>query len=288
MLRIGIVGSDNSHALAFAKIANVDKAFGDRARVVGIWGSDPEQTNNVASEGEIQDIVARPGDMVDAIDLAIVVDRHGGLHAEHALPYIERGMPVFIDKPFAISLDECQQMIDTAGRSGSVISSFSALRYAPAVDEIISRLDEVGDIRAAQITGPCDFASPYGGPFFYATHVIEVASRLIGDGIESVRAVQHGDNVTMIATWANGATGTFSLLSNAAYNFHVTLFGSAGMTTQSITGGAPVYTRALGAIIEMAETGNAPLTAEEMRRPISIVHAIVASLAADGAAIAIN
>lgn len=288
MLRIGIVGSDNSHALAFAKIANVDRAFGDRARVVGIWGSDPEHTKNVASEGQIQEIVDQPDGMIDGIDLAIVVDRHGGLHAEHALPYIERGLPVFIDKPFAISLAECQQMIDAAKRTGSVISSFSALRFAPDVDEIEARLGEVGEIRAAQITGPCDFASPYGGPFFYATHVVEVALRLVGDHIESVRAVQHGDNVTVIATWTNGATGSFSLLSNAAYTFHVSLFGASGMTTQSITVGAPVYTRALASIIEMAESGKAPLTPVEMLRPIRIVHAIVDSLAADGASISIQ
>ncbi len=288
MLRIGIVGSDNSHALAFARISNVDRAFGDRARVVGIWGADRAHTEQVAADGEIPEIVDVPGGMLDEIDLAIVVDRHGGLHAEHALPYIERGLPVFIDKPFAIDLDECHQMIAAAERSGATISSFSALRLAPAVEEIAAQLADVGTIRAAQIAGPCDFDSPYGGPFFYATHVIEVALRLVGEDLSSVRAVRHAGNVTVTATWQNGASGSFALLNNAAYNFHVTLFGDQGMVARSVPGGAPVYTRALEAIIDMAGRRVAPLTAEQMLRPIRIVHAIVASLDANGAPVQIG
>jgi hypothetical protein len=36
MLRIGIVGSDNSHALAYGSLLNVEQAAGDAARAVAI------------------------------------------------------------------------------------------------------------------------------------------------------------------------------------------------------------------------------------------------------------
>ncbi|MCC6703292.1 MAG: Gfo/Idh/MocA family oxidoreductase [Thermomicrobiales bacterium] len=288
MIRIGIVGSDNSHALAFAKIANVERTLGDRCRVVGIWGADAAQARAIADETKIERVVERPDELVDQVDLAIVVDRHGDLHAEHGLPFIERGLPVFIDKPLAIDLADCQRMLDSAAKSGSALASFSALRFAPAIEEIAADLPTLGAIRAAQFAGPCDFASEYGGPFFYATHVIEMALRLVGEDLASVRAVRHADNVQVTAIWANGAIGTFALLSNADYHFHATLFGASGMTAREIFGGGPGYTNALDRIVRMAETGERPLANDQLLRPIQTVHAILASLDAGGVEIAIS
>src|SRR5215217_7871954 len=168
MINVGIIGSDNSHALAFAKLANIDRVLGDRCRVVGIWGAEAERTQEVAREGEIQTIVANPEELLDSVDLAVVVDRHGDLHAGHALPFLERGIPVCVDKPFAIALDDCQKMLAAARRSGAAVTSFSALRYAPATDLVAAEIEQIGEVKAAHFAGPCDFESPYGGPFFYA------------------------------------------------------------------------------------------------------------------------
>ena len=132
MLKIGIVGSDNSHAIAYSKLANVTKVVGDKCRVVGIWGQEEARTKEVAEEGQIETIVDKPDDLVDMVDAAIVVDRHGGLHLEHALPFIEKGMPIYVDKPFAITLEDCREMLKSADASGSLITSFSPLRVAPS------------------------------------------------------------------------------------------------------------------------------------------------------------
>ncbi|MBA2452353.1 MAG: Gfo/Idh/MocA family oxidoreductase, partial [Chloroflexia bacterium] len=50
------------------------------------------------------------------------------LHAEHALPFLKRGLPVFIDKPLAISLEDCGQLIATANANGAFLTSFSSMR----------------------------------------------------------------------------------------------------------------------------------------------------------------
>src|SRR4051794_23113042 len=142
MINIGIVGSDNSHSLAFAKLANIDRVLGDRCRVVGIWGADADRTQEVAREGRIKTIVANPEELLDAVDLAVVVDRHGDLHAVHALPFLERGIPVCVDKPFAIALDDCHQMVAAARRSSAALTSFSALRYAPVTDIIAAEIEQ--------------------------------------------------------------------------------------------------------------------------------------------------
>ena len=60
MIKIGMIGSDNSHALAFSKLANIDRVLGDRCRVVGIWGAEADRTQEVAREGGIETIVENP------------------------------------------------------------------------------------------------------------------------------------------------------------------------------------------------------------------------------------
>jgi predicted dehydrogenase len=284
MIRIGIVGSDNSHALAFARLANVERVLGDTCRVVAISGSDPEQTASVARDGEIPEIVERPEEMVDQVDLAIVVDRHGDLHAAHALPFIEKGLPVFVDKPFAIKLDDCARMLAAAERSGAVIDSYSALRFAPSARELADEAARIGPIRAAHIAGPCDFSSPYGGPFFYATHVIELALMLIGQDATSVSARRHANTVVVLLTWKSGAVASLSLLTDAAYHFHVSLFGASGMASREMTGGSGAYAESLKRIVRLAE-GERSLNADQLLQPIVIVHAIERSLREGGIAV---
>ena len=47
MLRVGIIGSENSHSLHFAKLMNVERKMG-AARAVAIWGETPELAKKVA------------------------------------------------------------------------------------------------------------------------------------------------------------------------------------------------------------------------------------------------
>jgi predicted dehydrogenase len=233
-------------------------------------------------------MVDSPEAMIGEIDLAIVVDRHGDLHADHALPFIAQGLPVFIDKPLAIAHADCERILAAADASGSAISSFSALRFAPGVELVAEQLPSLGAIRTAHFAGPCDFASPYGGPFFYATHVIEMALRLVGEDVRTLRATRHNDQVVVVVTWDRGTIGTFSLMTGAAYHFFATLFGASAMIAQDAFGGALGYRNVLEQILQMAETGVRPLTNEQLLRPISMVHAIVASLESGGAEIALT
>ena len=64
MFRIGILGSDNSHADRFSEILNRPDhpAYwpDSGAQVVAIWGQDAERTRQVAENGRIATIVAGP------------------------------------------------------------------------------------------------------------------------------------------------------------------------------------------------------------------------------------
>ena len=89
MIRIGIVGSDNSHADAFSQMLNIaDSQTGEFAypdvRVTAIFGLDEKRTAEVALDGKIEHIVKDPSEMIGMVDAVMKYDTiifGGGLYA---------------------------------------------------------------------------------------------------------------------------------------------------------------------------------------------------------------
>jgi predicted dehydrogenase len=286
MTRIGIIGSDNSHAVAYSKLANIAQRHGD-ARVVAISGPDPARTEEVAGLGQIPEIVGNPADLMGKVDAILVVHRHGDLHAEHAIPFLKAGIPVYVDKPFAISMEDCRAMLAAAEEGNALLTSYSSLRYAPATSKLAEGLGTVGEIRAAQFAGPCDFESEYAGPFFYATHVAEICFRLMGDDVKTVSAERSGKTVVANVTFGNGAIATFTYLGDAAYHFHATLFGKDDFAAEEILAGDDGYQAGLQVFLDAVANGERPLSDQQLLTPIAFVHALKQSLEENGAPVEI-
>ena len=71
MFRIGIIGSDNSHA-RFSKLVNLPDPKSEQylfpdCRVVGIFGLDKERTKQVARDGGIDFIAEKPEDLMERL-----------------------------------------------------------------------------------------------------------------------------------------------------------------------------------------------------------------------------
>ncbi len=104
MIRLGIVGSDNSHAIAFSKLCNVadNDLRVDGAKVVAVYGEEAERTAEVSREGQISKIVERPEDMIGDVDAVLVVFRDGGKHRKFAEPFVRERIPTFVDEPLVV------------------------------------------------------------------------------------------------------------------------------------------------------------------------------------------
>lgn len=277
MIRIGLVGSASSHADVFSRLLNVERIAGDRARIAAIWSSaNPERTVEVAGIGEIPEVAESLHHLVDQVDAAIIVDRDGDLHAEHALPFLLNGKPVFVDKPLAIDLSDCRRMITAARRSGTVLTSFSSLSVAPDTEAL--KAARLGTMRLAQFAGPCDVGSPYGGPFFYTTHLIELALSLLGERVVALRAMRAGDTVSVDVVWERDVVGTLGYFKDAAYTFRASLFGTEGSVSRDVAVDDEGYAAAMRIVVDMFESGQAPLDDQHLLQPIVLVHAIIRSL----------
>lgn len=277
MIRIGLVGSASSHAEIFARLLNVDQVAGDRARITMIWSAaHPERTEEVAGSCAIPEIARSLHHLADEVDAAIVVDRDADLHAVHALPFLLDAKPVFVDKPFAIDLADCRRMFTAARQSGAAVTSFSVLSVAPATEEM--KATNMGAVRVAQFAGSCDFGSPHGGPFFYATHLVELAISLLGERVVALRALRAGDTVSVDIAWEHDLVANLGYFKDAAPTFRASVFGTEAAVSREIVVDDEAYTAALNVIVEMFASGQRPRDDRQLLRPVVMVHAMIQSL----------
>jgi len=240
MLRIGILGSDNSHAERFSELLNCPEhprylppeESGGEARVVAIWGQEAARTQEVAQKTRIERIVAAPEDMLDHVDAVFCVTRHGGLHRELVQPYLEAGVPTFVDKPLAVDPADARAMVEMAEAAATPLASFSTVQFSADAQRFLAAAHGLSGVRAAIYVGPASRRNPYGGVIFYAIHCIELMLAAQGTDVQWVQAVEgppadDAGNGTVVATcaWADGATATLELTVGAKYCFRATALG---------------------------------------------------------------
>jgi predicted dehydrogenase len=279
MVRIGMVGSDNSHAIAFSKLCNVTEndLRVEGAQVVAVFGEEEARTQEVSEEGRIPKIVSRPEDMIGDVDAVLVVFRHGGKHREYAEPFVREGIPTFVDKPLAVSSEDARALLDLADAKGSLLTSFSTLRYAGDMLDFKKEMDDLGPTSSAVFSGPADRESEYGGLPFYGIHIAEMMQALYGPGVKSVSAVENGKNIVATLGYEGGRVGTLNFLGDASYVFHMLAFGKDGWAGRALDA-STCYRDGLEVVLKMVESGNRPLTNEALLEPVLVLEAIESSL----------
>ena len=135
------------------------------AEVTHIWTQDQTISRHVAQATKIATINQRPEDMIGAIDALLLARDDAEHHYLHAKPFLEAGLPVYIDKPIALSVDALESLYALQLYPGQIFTC-SALRYS---DECLLHDDdrkEIGQIRQVIAITPKSWEK-------YAVHIVE-------------------------------------------------------------------------------------------------------------------
>ncbi|MBT4501343.1 MAG: Gfo/Idh/MocA family oxidoreductase [Gemmatimonadetes bacterium] len=274
MLNIGIVGAENSHTAAIAKVINVDKRV-PGVRVTHVWGETRAYARKAAEAGEIPHIVKEPVDMVGQVDAAAVDHRHGKLHLPAAAPLLEAKMPLFIDKPFCYRVAEGKRFLDRAAELGVPVCSFSTLPKQASFKELQKQVRKLGEIYAVVSTGPCDIKSKWGGIFFYGIHQVDMVMRLLGCDISHVEAVKGAKkNHSANLIYRNGTMAAMNLVGGGSAPFHLSVIGEKGRVDQPITSDESSYLTGIREFCRMFKTGKTKETPEIMLGPVAVLQAL--------------
>lgn len=208
MIKIGILGSENTHALHFAKYINLPDSEGKFAhediRITHIFGFDFEQAKKVAQEANIENVVEDYKSMLGEVDAAMILFRDGKYHYQYALPFVERGLPVWVDKPFTVNPLEALSLIKLAEGKKVALSGGSCCKWVADIAKLKEKVTS-GEIKP--ISATMNFAiyidSEHSGIHFYAPHLVEMVAEVFGYNVLSVYAARKNADLTAIFEYEN-------------------------------------------------------------------------------------
>jgi len=192
-MRVGILGAESMHVEYFGIPINQEMLFGS-ARVECIWGGDAtaKRLESCASEVGIEHIMNTPSEVIDNSDVVIITLRNGNLHAKYAIECMNKHKPLFIDKPFTCCTSDTLSIINAASHSGTPFTGGSTLCFLP---EILKLNKENKLSPYTEISFKADPDSPYGGWFFYGSHLTDLCAAICGTDATLVEAKRSGSEV---------------------------------------------------------------------------------------------
>jgi predicted dehydrogenase len=272
-VRVGVIGAENSHTVGFGQIFNKDKKF-PGVEITALWGETAEFARNAADKGGIPKVVEKQSDLIGQIDALIVDHRHPKYHVEAALPFVEAGIPTFVDKPFSYRTYDAWALLEAAEKRKTPITCLSSIACGPAVEDMRQQVQALKDIRSVIVTGPAEIDSKYGGIFFYGVHSVELLFKLAGYDCEAVRATRLGPNTTFEFKFASGLLATYVV----AKKWEVICVTDDGAQTikSRLPGEDPLAMYAM--IVKMFQTGAEPRTHESIIRGVAALEAMERSV----------
>lgn len=226
------------------------------ARVTHVWTDDPADAPKVAAASRIEHVVSRPEEVIGQVDAVIIATDDGNDHVRRAKPFVEAGLPVFVDKPLAIKLSDLRQFIRWQ-RGGARILSNSGMRYAPEIRELAGRSAESGEAR--WITSfTCKTWERYG------IHALEAVQPLVGPGFESVQTNARDGSDVVHAVHRSGVQLTLAAIHDAYGSFGaVHLYGTKGQIAVTLRDTYHAFRAQLVAFIDFLRTGQRPYPFDE-------------------------
>lgn len=269
VLRIGMIGLDTSHCLAFTRLLNdpnhKDHIPGCRVTEVYPKGSPDIQSSVSRVPGYTEQIQAMGvkvthdlRDMLTRVDAVLLETNDGRPHAEQLIPVLQAGKPCFIDKPIAGSLSDCIAIFALSDHYDVPVFSSSSLRYSSGVQA--ARNGSVGDVLGCSAWSPCSLEPTHPDLYWYGIHGCEILFTVMGPGVETVHRTQTRDTEFVTGVWNDGRIGTFRGIRGGKTGYGGTAYGSKAIAdVGSYEGYAPLVRE----IVTFFRSGEPPVSPEE-------------------------
>ena len=264
-LRIGMAGLDTSHVRSFAAIlhdethphhlpgARITAAFpGGSPAFASSISKVPGFTADLRDQhgAEIVESLAALRGRCDAVMLETV---DGRVHLAQFREVAEWGVPVFIDKPLALTAAEAREIQDLAEAKSVRVMSSSALRFAEAFRAALHHEEK---IIGADFHGPMPCQEVAPGYFWYGIHQAEMLYAAMGPGCVEVEAIREGEHDLVTGRWQDGRLGVLRGHRVGNNAFGGTLHRKTGSTPFAVAGGkTPFYVSLLEQVLAFFHGG---------------------------------
>ncbi len=280
VIRLGMIGLDTSHVIAFTSMLNdpnhKDHVPGVKVVAAFKGGSPdiPSSANRV--DKYTQDLQDKWGvkiydsipELCRHVDGILIESVDGRPHLEQAKPVIAAGLPFFVDKPMAGSFKDAVEIARLAKRAGVPWFGGSSLRFWKGVREATDP-DKVGDILGCDAFSPCSIEPHHPDLFWYGVHGVEILYAAMGKGCQTVSRVSTPDTDFVVGVWEGGRIGTFRGTRKGKHSYGAKIFGTKAITT--VDGHS--YHGLMQEIVKFFKTKQPPLEAEAMVEVMAFMEA---------------
>ncbi len=177
--RIGVLGL-GSHSFA-ARFKNRPEGYGKEilATPYAVWDDHPGVAE-VMKGNTYERIYKDPVQLAKECDCIHIEHADYRKALELAQPGLEMGKPTFINRPFAASIADAEEIVRLANAYNAPLMSASSLEFGEEIPEIQKFAQERGPVRAYEAYGP------EGHFTWHFPHVINYAHAALGGGIDTV------------------------------------------------------------------------------------------------------
>lgn len=236
---------------------------------------------HVAQCSLIPHVVKNPTDVIGHVDAVVIATDIGGEHVARARPFVEAGLPIFVDKPLADNEPDLKVFADWVA-SGKAIMSSSCMRYTKEFLPYRISTHELGALRFVNITTAKSWEA-------YGIHALEAIYPIMGPGFLTVRNTGTAERNIVHLTHQCGADAVVVATADMYGGFGcLQLCGTAGKVQAASSDTFFAFKTQLEAFIEYLRTGVRPFPFSETIELMKLVIAGIRSRAAGGAEIALR
>ena len=241
-------------------------------RVTHVWCDDPADTLLVARAAGIENMVEHPEDVIGHVDAVIIPTDIASQHVQRARPFVEAGLPVFIDKPLAIEEHHLRRFVEWH-EAGKPIISCSSVRFAKEFQAARHEAPRaVGDIRLIVRTMIKSWEQ-------YGIHAIESLSPILEPGgwlsvansgtpEANIVHVRHDSGVDVVLAVVSDMMGGLS---------NMEIYGTTGSMSVVANDTFNIFKAHLQAFVKYLRTGRPPFRFDETVELMKIIIAGIRS-----------
>jgi predicted dehydrogenase len=271
MISIGIIGSDSTHTENYAAVLNRNLS-GNGMRATRLWGADAKQARAKGAQAGIGTVTNSVEDAMEHVDAVMVLNRWGNDHFAPAMQAIEKGLPLFVDKPMCDEPSEAIDLVRAARAAQVPLMSGSAVRYAPSIMTLLEDLPRIGRPQSVIFTLPQTWR-------LYGVHAIEIMHAVFGTGALDVTAIRDAQTDLVTARWLNGQIGIANQIRDAWSGMLCVVVGDAGwinaeiLPSDTVNGIPRMYVNLIKRFKQMLDGQPPPIASIEMIEVIRVTAA---------------
>ncbi len=253
MIKLGIIGMSkrNGHPYSWAAIFNgYNKKFMQKcpfpvipqylfeqtfpkdsiknAKVTHIWTQDKKLSEHIAKASNIENVVNKSSDLIGKVDAILLARDDYQNHYKMSKPFIEAGLPIYIDKPLSITIKEAKKILSLEKYKNQIFTC-SALSFAKELQLTEKDKNKIGQISHIDAIIIKDWNK-------YGIHIIEPVMKILSNNYKNLENIKinktktetTSDKKTVIFKFPKNISTTISTLGNTKSPITIRIFGEKG------------------------------------------------------------